>query len=187
MGSKRSFTPRSGSAGFTLVELLIVVIILAIIAAIVVPQLSASTDDAKVSALDTDLAQMRTAIDLYYQQHGSYPGTATAVSGADCTATKGTAAAAGADAFAEQLTMFTDTTGKACSAKLAGYTLGPYLKTTTPGKTGIPANPITGVATVVVVTAGDLNLTSTTAPGAGWKYDSAIGKLIADDAAYATH
>ncbi len=56
--------------GFTLVELLIVVIILALLAAIVVPQFASSTDDAKLASLDTTLSNVRSAIDLYYQQHG---------------------------------------------------------------------------------------------------------------------
>ena len=59
--------------GFTLVELLIVTIILAILASIVVPQFAATTDDAKLSALDSNLASIRSAVDLYYQQHGHYP------------------------------------------------------------------------------------------------------------------
>ncbi|MGF1615108.1 MAG: type IV pilin protein, partial [Gammaproteobacteria bacterium] len=58
------------ACGFTLVELLIVVVILAILAAVAVPQFTRSTDDAKLSALDSTLSRMRSAIDLYYQQHG---------------------------------------------------------------------------------------------------------------------
>ena len=69
--------------GFTLVELLIVVIILALLAAIVVPQFASSTDDAKLASLDTTLANVRAAVDLYYQQHGEYPGELTAVDAAD--------------------------------------------------------------------------------------------------------
>ncbi|MDH3547192.1 MAG: prepilin-type N-terminal cleavage/methylation domain-containing protein, partial [Gammaproteobacteria bacterium] len=60
--------------GFTLVELLIVVIILAILAAIIVPQFTAATDDATQSAYDTNIANLRSAIDLYRQQHQAYPG-----------------------------------------------------------------------------------------------------------------
>ncbi len=63
--------------GFTLVELLIVVIILAILAAIIVPQFSAATDDATQSAYDTNIANIRSAIDLYRQQHNAYPGAVT--------------------------------------------------------------------------------------------------------------
>ena len=62
-----------GKDGFTLVELLIVVIILAILASIVVPQFTATTDDAREAALETTLGNMRSALDLYYQQHGEYP------------------------------------------------------------------------------------------------------------------
>jgi len=58
-------------SGFTLVELLIVAIILAILAAIVVPQFASSTDDARDSALRSNLSGIRGAIDLYTQQHGS--------------------------------------------------------------------------------------------------------------------
>ena len=65
---------KTAQKGFTLVELLIVVIILALLAAIVVPQFASSTDDAKVSSLDTTLGNVRSVIDLYNQQHGAYPG-----------------------------------------------------------------------------------------------------------------
>ena len=52
-------SPRRSEQGFTLVELLIVVIILAIMSAIAIPQFSSSTEDAKVSSLETNLAELR--------------------------------------------------------------------------------------------------------------------------------
>lgn len=63
---------------FTLVELLIVVIILGILAAVVIPQFSDSTSDARVSALMTNVQTIRGQIDLYKLQHnGGLPGQAT--------------------------------------------------------------------------------------------------------------
>jgi prepilin-type N-terminal cleavage/methylation domain-containing protein len=93
---------KTAQRGFTLVELLIVVIILALLAAIVVPQFASSTDDAKLASLDTTLANIRASVDLYYQQHGEFPGSLTAVD-ASCTATDGSgtggAGVQGAQAF----------------------------------------------------------------------------------------
>ena len=71
-------------AGFTLVELLIVAIILAILAAIIIPQFASTTIDAQESALRTNVSAMRSALDVYRQQHGAYPG-ATAATGGTCT------------------------------------------------------------------------------------------------------
>ena len=83
---------RSAQAGFTLVELLIVVIILGILAAIVVPQFASSTEDAKLQTLRSDLTEMRSAVELYYHQHNNrYPGK---YSEADGTTLSPSAAAA---------------------------------------------------------------------------------------------
>ena len=164
--------------GFTLVELLIVVIILALLAAIVVPQFASSTDDAKLASLDTTLGNVRAAIDLYYQQHGEDPGELTAGDAA-CTGTDGTgtggAGATGAQAFADQMSLYTDVDGGACSVKDANFKFGPYLK-----KATLPANPITTVATLEVINTGDLLMTGTAA-NLGWKYDIVVGKFIAND------
>ena len=60
--------------GFTLVEILIVVIILGILAAIVIPQFTEASDDARTSALSSDLQTIRSQLEMYKMQHsGAYP------------------------------------------------------------------------------------------------------------------
>ena len=160
--------------GFTLVELLIVVIILAILAAIIVPQFSASTNDAKAAALQSNLANMRSAIEFYFQEHGEYPGR-NLVTGATCGT--GVAVATGAAnseaALIAQLTRYTNDAGLGCTGKDATFKYGPYLKG------AIPDNPEGTNNTIVVVSAGVLGLTS--AAAGGWRYDTVTGEFIADD------
>ena len=114
------FIARGKQAGFTLVELLIVAIILAILAAIVVPQFASSTSDAADSALRSNLAGVRSAIDLYTQQHGgTFPG-AVQSSGGACAA-PGVAGGGAADsdqAFEEQLRYFSNAAGQTCRARM---------------------------------------------------------------------
>jgi len=60
--------------GFTLVEILIVVIILGILAAIVIPQFTEASNDARKSALQSDLQTVRSQLELYKVQHlDTYP------------------------------------------------------------------------------------------------------------------
>jgi len=60
-------------SGFTLVEILIVVVILGILAAIVIPQFTDASTEAKESALKSDLQTMRSQIELYKIQHNDVP------------------------------------------------------------------------------------------------------------------
>lgn len=57
------------SKGFTLVEILIVVIILGILAAIVIPQFTQASNDARQSSLSSDLQTVRSQLELYRVQH----------------------------------------------------------------------------------------------------------------------
>jgi general secretion pathway protein G len=62
--------------GFTLVEILIVVVILGILAAIVIPQFTSASTEAKESALVSDIQAIRSQIELYKIHHNdNLPGT----------------------------------------------------------------------------------------------------------------
>ena len=59
-------------------EILIVVVILGILAAIVIPQFTEASTEAKTSSLCTDLQTMRSQIELYKVQHNDLLPSATA-------------------------------------------------------------------------------------------------------------
>ena len=59
----------SNKAGFTLIEILIVVIILGILAGIVIPQFSNATTSSKTGSVQTTAQTLRGAVQLYYYQH----------------------------------------------------------------------------------------------------------------------
>ncbi len=65
----RTATTRSSPKGFTLIEILIVVIILGILAAIVIPQFSSASNDARKSNVQTTVQTLRSQIALYKLQH----------------------------------------------------------------------------------------------------------------------
>ena len=85
-----------------------------------------------------------------------------------------------AQALEDQLTMYTDINGRACTTKDATFRFGPYLRSPS-----LPANPVTGSSAVDIETAGTLGLQSTLSNlSGGWKYDVWTGEFIADDEAY---
>jgi len=161
------------SKGFTLVELLIVVIILAILAAIIIPQFSGATDDATQAAYDTNIANIRAAIDLYRQQHTEYPGAVISGGGA-CVTGVAVVGAVGEAAFLAQLRNYTNTVGEACTGTDPNlFKYGPYLKD------DLPVNPKGTNNTVTVVTNGTLGMTSL--GSGGWRFDSITGEFIGDE------
>lgn len=107
----------SSTSGFTLIELLIVIIVLGVLAMAIIPQMSDISADAKTSTCQTTLAGMRSAVELYYVQHGNvYPG---AVIIGELTS---------AQSFVAQLTQYTNAAGGVSVSKTAEYKYGPYIK-----------------------------------------------------------
>ena len=67
---------KTRKSGFTLVEILIVVVILGILAAIVIPQFTQASTEARESSLASNLQTMRSQIELYKIQHSdAVPGS----------------------------------------------------------------------------------------------------------------
>src|SRR5215813_15648763 len=65
----------SGTAGFTFIEIMVVVAILAILAALVVPRIMGRTDDAKRTAAKVQIRNIEGALQLYKLDNGVYPTT----------------------------------------------------------------------------------------------------------------
>jgi general secretion pathway protein G len=146
--------------GFTLVEILIVVVILGILAAIVIPQFTDASTEAKVSSLCSDLQTVRSQIELYKIQHNdNLPGVANAPMHPS-----------GIGDFAAAMTSKTDVYGD------AGTDFGPYLQK-------IPVNPFNNRSNVRTVTVNP----TTAADSAGWWYNTVEGDFGADDLADPCH
>jgi general secretion pathway protein G len=60
-------------AGFTLIELLLVLVILGILAAIVVPKFSGRTEQARLTAAQSQISTFGTALDSFEVDVGYYP------------------------------------------------------------------------------------------------------------------
>jgi prepilin-type N-terminal cleavage/methylation domain-containing protein len=172
---KDQMSGTGNQSGFTLLEMLIAVVILGILAVIIIPQITVSADDARVSALKSNLSMARSAIEQYYQQHSNnYPGAIKN----DGSGAVGSVADA-ATAFADQLPKYSQADGKASSdsATLTAPIFGPYMKG---GK--LPANPFNNLTTVKCdITTTDINAARTADNTVGWQFIVKTGILFPSD------
>lgn len=66
---------RTDQSGLTLIELTIVIAILGILAAVIAPRLMTAIDKANVGKAQTDIGNLKMALNMYYLDVGSYPST----------------------------------------------------------------------------------------------------------------
>ncbi|MDB5292664.1 MAG: putative fimbrial protein [Phycisphaerales bacterium] len=111
-------------SGFTLIEILIVVIILGILAAIVIPQFTSASNDARKSNVSSTLQTLRTQVELYKLQHNDNLPNLTAANGW------------------QFLTAKTDVSSSLTPAANA-VTFGPYMQ-------DVPVNALTGTKVPVI-------------------------------------
>jgi general secretion pathway protein G len=142
-------------SGFTLVEILIVVIILGILAAIVIPQFTEASNDARESSLRSDLQTTRSQIELYKVQHLEKLPSQKVDGTADTAAN-----------FLARMTGKTDQDGTLNAAGKYGL----YFQS-------FPTNPFNNLNTVLFGTADTFTPDNTT----GWYFNTADGKIFAND------
>jgi len=140
-------------SGFTLVEILIVVVILGILAAIVIPQFTEASTEAKVSSLATDLQTLRSQIALYKIQHNDAAPTLAN--------------------FLAQMTQYSDISGATQATKDATHIYGPYLQKIPVDQFNDMQDAV-GNGTLEAIGAAPTNLTS-------WAYDETDGTIKAND------
>ena len=68
---------RKKRAGFSLIELVVVVLILGILAAVAAPRMFDTANNARQNGTKQSLSVIRDAIELYKSQNGSFPPAAT--------------------------------------------------------------------------------------------------------------
>jgi len=74
-GRRRRPGDRDGEAGFTLVEMLVVITIIAMIMALVAPRVLNYLSESKLKAARIQIESLGSALDLYYLDEGRYPPT----------------------------------------------------------------------------------------------------------------
>ncbi len=149
---------RAASKGFTLVEILIVVIILGILAAIVIPQFTEASQEARIGNVVTNLQTMRSQLLLYKTQHlENYPADA---------------AGEGHDEFRDEMCLYTDNTGATNAVPDDAFPYGPYL-------TSVPVNPMSDDDTVTVTQDGG-ELFAVPAADGGWWFNAVTGEFHAN-------
>ena len=70
-----NFKSRTRHAGFTLIEIMVVVVILGILAAIVVPRIMDAPDKARVAKAKQDISVLESSLNLYKLDNYNYPST----------------------------------------------------------------------------------------------------------------
>ncbi len=161
---RRHRASRSRRGAFTLVELVMVVTIIGVISAIAVPRMSAATAASKANALNMTLANVRKSVDIFYAEHGRYPGY-----------NPGTGAASG-EFFVDQLLMYSDAGGSTNATYGHPFIYGPYLRSPFPTNptndlrnvqvkaTTAEADPAAGsVGWIAVLSNGDFGISATDA------------------------
>jgi general secretion pathway protein G len=75
MNQRQTSLRHAAQAGFTLIELMVVIVIIGVLAALIVPNVLERAEDAKMTAARTDVNNLMQALKLYRLDNNRYPTT----------------------------------------------------------------------------------------------------------------
>lgn len=146
---------RRRQAGFTLIEVLIVVAIMAILASTIISRFTGTADDAKTSSLKHNRHTVEALLEVYHVQHlNRYPTIQ--------------------DNALPQLTNATNAAGE-IGASGPSYPFGPYVIEP-------PVNPFDGSKNVTAVAVSGKQPTAVVGSLGGWQYDETTGAFWPNNA-----
>lgn len=156
--------------GFNSLEIIIVIVVFGVLAAIAIPRMSRGASVDRVGKLKADLQLLRTAIQLYQDDHDHLPASVdTGFVGAEAYTTA---------AFVRHLTMYSDARGIVAPTPSERFCFGPYLYR------GVPSCSVAAGAEsqqVFVITAADeLPSFRTGDSQFGWVYNASTGFIVAN-------
>ena len=145
------------SAGFSLLEVLIVVLVIGILAVAIIPQLSNTKSEAQVATARFNLRTIRSQIELYKLQHeGRVP-----------------------SADLHELTGYTNSTGAYTAEAGPSFPYGPYF-------ISLPMNPLARSRAIGPAPA-DGGMPAAAVSGFGWLYDATTGTVWCNDSSNPPH
>jgi len=151
------------AAGFTLIEILIVVVILGILAAIAIPQLSSATAESRQAMLKDELRFLRNQLMVFRAQHQD---VAAGYPGGNIGATPDEPTLLG------HLTQHTDAFGNISATASTTFKYPPYISK-------MPENPVNKKDRVWVVTGSTMPTADESQPF-GWIYNPELNKFTAN-------
>ena len=157
--------------GLSLIEILLIIVIIVLLAILAIPRMVDTTEDTQEAMLTGNLALLRTAIQLYYHQHGGQlPGAVRTDGSGDPTADCENPAT-----LLAQVMAYSDERGRT-SRKLprSEFPFGPYVHGV------IPENPVSGSNSIKVISSpGDLTKADLD-ESSGWLYNKETGEIRAN-------